>query len=211
MRTTFCHLALFMLAMACLGPLHAQNGTAAGTKKTAKPAVRQALFVGQGSASWLPESKLLPTAAEIETQAGKLSSRLRNQDPFGLSTFPREDDAPVVEEDIYRETPRITLNQALQTLKVNGVNLHRREFLIGGRTAGEGDVLELVFKGETFQAQVLEISASQVVFRDLQREETGILQHQVIPQLSIQPLQRIASQFESRMTPVEPAPLSDKP
>lgn len=201
-------LAALTLGLAATGL--AQQAQPAKKKPGASPA-RQALFIGLGSASWLPDSKLLPSAADIEARAGKLSSRLRNQDAFGLSTFPREDDAPVVEEDIYRETPRITLNQALQTLKVNGVNLHRKEFLIGGRTAAEGDVLELVFKGETFQAQVLEISASQVVFRDLQREETGILQHNVIPQLSIQPLQKVASQFESRMTPLEPAPTPAKP
>lgn len=192
-------------------PLQAQTAPSEAPKKPAKPVVRQALFVGLGAVSWLPDSKLLPRAEEIEKRASKLSSRLRNQDPFGLSTFPREDDAPVVEEDVYRETPRVTLNHALQTLKVNGVNLHRKEFLIGGRAAGEGDVLELAFKGEIFQAQVIEISATQVLFRDLKRDETGILQHQVIPQLRIQPMQKIASQLESRMIPIEPASLPAKP
>jgi hypothetical protein len=178
-------------------------------KKASTPK-RAALFVGNGSASWLPRTDLLPSADAIEAEAKKLGVRKRNMDPFGLSTFPREDDAPVVTEDIYRATPKITLNQALQTLKINGVNLQKKEILIGGRQAAEGDVVELVFKGEVFMAQVVEVGAAQLMFRDLQRNETGVLRHDILPQLAIEPLQKIASQFESRMTPVEPKP-STKP
>ncbi len=178
-------------------------------KKASTPK-RAALFVGNGSASWLPRTDLLPGADAIEAEAKKLGVRKRNMDPFGLSTFPREDDAPVVTEDIYRATPKITLNQALQTLKINGVNLQKKEILIGGRQAAEGDVVELVFKGEVFMAQVVEVGAAQLMFRDLQRNETGVLRHDILPQLAIEPLQKIASQFESRMTPVEPKP-STKP
>lgn len=191
------------LLLVCQIQVHGQTA-----KPKAKPPAqpRAALFIGSEKASWLPKAEILPKAESIETQAQKLSSRLRNLDPFGLSTFPREDDAPVIEEDIYRSTPKITLNQALQTLKINGVNLQRREFLIGGRQAGEGDVIELAFKSEIFQAQVIEVSATQLLFRDLKRDETGVLKHDIIPQLAIEPLQKIASQFESRMTPVEPVP-----
>lgn len=196
---------LLTLMVACI----ALASAGAQTKPVpAKPAAvkRAPLFAGNGTASWLPRTELLPSAETIEAQAKKLGVRQRNMDPFGLSTFPREDDAPVITEDIYRATPKITLNQALQTLKINGVNLPRKEFLIGGRQAAEGDVIELAFKGEVFQAQVTEVSASQLHFRDLQRDETGVLKHDILPQLSIEPLQRITSQLESRITPVEPAP-----
>jgi hypothetical protein len=189
--------SLMMMGFA-LVPVQAQT-------KPAAPG-RAALFIGNGSASWLPRTELLPKAESIEAQAKKLGVRQRNMDPFGLSTFPREDDAPVITEDVYRATPKITLNQALQTLKINGVNLPRKEFLIGGRRAAEGDVIELAFKGEVFLAQVIEVGATQLHFRDLQRDETGVLKHDILPHLSIEPLQKIASQLESRMTPVEPAP-----
>ncbi|HRH98855.1 MAG TPA: hypothetical protein PLB55_23140 [Prosthecobacter sp.] len=189
--------SLMMMGFA-LVPVQAQT-------KPAAPR-RAALFIGNGSASWLPRTELLPKAESIEAQAKKLGVRQRNMDPFGLSTFPREDDAPVITEDVYRATPKITLNQALQTLKINGVNLPRKEFLIGGRRAAEGDVIELAFKGEVFLAQVIEVGATQLHFRDLQRDETGVLKHDILPHLSIEPLQKIASQLESRMTPVEPAP-----
>lgn len=190
---------LFSLMMVGLALAPAQAQT--------KPAVakRAPLFIGNGTAGWLPRAELLPTAETIEAQAQKLGVRQRNMDPFGLSTFPREDDAPVITEDVYRATPKITLNQALQTLKINGVNLRHKEFLIGGRQAAEGDVIELAFKGEVFLAQVTEVGATQLHFRDLQRDETGVLKHDILPHLSIEPLQIITSQLERRITPVEPA------
>ncbi len=193
-----------ILIVSCLAAATVQAQTAPAKKASAPK--RAPLFVGNGTASWLPRTELLPNADAIEAEAKNLGVRKRNMDPFGLSTFPREDDAPVVTEDVYRATPKITLNQALQTLKINGVNLQRKEILIGGRQAAEGDVVELVFKGEVFMAQVVEVAAAQLLFRDLQRNETGVLRHDILPQLAIEPLQKIASQFESRMTPVEPKP-----
>ncbi|MDI1314138.1 hypothetical protein [Prosthecobacter sp.] len=192
---------MFILCGAAVTPALAQTKAAAAKPSAVK---RAPLFIGNGSASWLPRSDLLPSAEAIEAQAKKIGVRQRNLDPFGLSTFPREDDAPVITEDVYRATPKITLNQALQTLKINGVNLLRKEFLIGGRRAAEGDVIELAFKGEVFQAQVLEVGATQLHFRDIQRDESGVLKHDILPHLSIEPLQKIAAQMESRMTPMEP-------
>lgn len=197
---------LFSLAIVCASLVSAEAQTKPAAAKG--PVVKRVpLFVGNGTAGWLPRTEhLLPAADNIEAQATKLGVRQRNMDPFGLSTFPREDDAPVITEDVYRATPKITLNQALQTLKINGVNLPRKEFLIGGRQAAEGDVIELAFKGEVFLAQVVEVNATQLHFRDLQRNETGVLKHDILPQLTIEPLQKIVSQIEGRMTPVEPTP-----
>lgn len=200
-----------LLVMLCLPAFTAHAQTQPAKAKTTAPK-RAPLFVGSGTASWLPRAELLPSADTIEAEATKLGVRKRNMDPFGLSTFPREDDVPIINEDIYRATPKITLNQALQTLRINGVNLQRKEILIGGRQAAEGDVIELAFKGEVFMAQVTEVGAAQLSFRDLQRNETGMLKHAILPQLAIEPLQKIASQFESRMTPVEPqTPTPSKP
>ena len=192
----------FMMVSTSLVAVQAQTKPAA--PKVAVPK-RAPLFVGNGTVGWLPRTELLPNAESIEAQAKQLCVRQRNMDPFGLATYPRENDAPVITEDIYRATPKITLNQALQTLKINGVNLQRQEFLIGGRRAAEGDIIELAFKGEVFLAQITEVSATQLHFRDHPRDETGVLKHDILPHLSIEPLQIITSQLERRITPVEPA------
>jgi hypothetical protein len=152
----------------------------------------------------LPKTTILPKAEDIEAEAQKLSSRMRNMDPFGLSTFPREDSQPIFDEDSFRATQKITLNQALQTLRINGVNLKKKEFLIGGRNAQEGDVIELSFKGEVFQAEVLEVGASDILFRDIKRDESGVLRHEVVPNFKGEAIRNVASRAEGRMTPIEP-------
>ena len=190
------------------GVLNAQ--TASKTAKVASPQ-RQNLFVGSDTPGLLPLNKITPTAAELEIAAQKLSGRLRNQDPFDLATFPSEEAAqPVLDDELPRATVRITLNQALQTLKINGVNLVGKEFLIGGRNAFEGDVIELSFKGELFQAEVMEVTASQIVFRDLQRNESGVLSHKAVPNLSIEPMKSRTSPLIDKMTPMETSPSGKK-
>ncbi len=175
--------------------------------RPAEAAKRGRLFLGSDSsgAGWLPKVELLPNEQAMETGAKKLGARLRNIDPLGLSTFPREDDTPLFEEESLRETPRITLNQALQTLRLNGVSTSRREFLIGGRNVFEGDVIELLFKGEVFQALVVEVGYAELRFRDLIRGETGVLPHNLVPRLALEPLRRAASLLDGKAFPMEPA------
>ena len=190
------------------GVLNAQ--TASKTAKVASPQ-RQNLFVGSDTPGLLPLNKITPTAGELEIAAQKLSGRLRNQDPFDLATFPSQEAAqPLLDDELPRATVRITLNQALQTLKINGVNLVGKEFLIGGRNALEGDVIELSFKGELFQAEVMEVTASQIVFRDLQRNESGVLSHKAVPNLSIEPMKSRTSPLIDKMTPMETSPSGKK-
>jgi hypothetical protein len=201
-----CAMIFFILAASAVlitsaGALNTQNGSKAA--KAASPQ-RQNLFVGSETPGLLPLNKITPTSGELEIAAQKLSGRLRNQDPFDLATFPSEDAAqPILDDELPRATVRITLNQALQTLKINGVNLVGKEFLIGGRNAFEGDVIELSFKGELFQAEVMEVAATQIVFRDLQRNETGVLSHKAVPNLSLEPMKSKASTLIDRMTPME--------
>ena len=176
-------------------------------KKPATAAVP--LFVGQDTAPWLPKVTTLPKAAEVESRAQKLSSRVRNVDPFGVATFPREESLPViVEEDPARPTPKLTLNQALQTLKLNAVNLEKKEFVLGARSVFEGDVIELSFRNEIFRALVVEVGATEVVFRDLDREETGIMPHSVVRGLKLEPMQISPSRLDPHLAPMEPRSLN---
>jgi hypothetical protein len=175
--------------------------------RSAEPVKRGRLFIGSdsSSAAWLPKTTLLPKEQAMEEGARKLGARLRNIDPLGVPTFPREDSMPLFEEEELRETPRITLNQALQTLRINGVSLSRKEFLIGGRNVFEGDVIELLFKGEVFQAQVVEVGPAELRFRDLIRGEPGVLPHNLIPRLALEPLRRAAPLLDGKAFPMEPA------
>ena len=186
---------------------HAATMQAFDKSPAASPAKQQkALFIGGDTAGFLPPNKIVPTSTELEKIAEKLTSRLRNQDPFDLATYPTNELKPVTEDLEPRATVKLTLNQALQTLKLNGVNLGRQEILIGGRNAYVGDVVEIAYKGQVFQAQVLEIGATQVTFLDLERNEKGIFAHRAVPNLALEPINKAASQLFDKLIPVEPAP-----
>ena len=176
---------------------------AGSSRNTMAQAPRDSLFFGLDTAPWLPKTKDLPSGEDVEEMAQKLSSRIRNVDPFGVATFPREDADPLLGEDASRPTPRVTLNQALQTLKINGVNLIEKWVLIGGRNVVEGDVIELSFREEIFKALVVEVGAKEILFNDLERDETGVMPHSVIQQLEMEPLRQFIP-LESKMLPMEP-------
>lgn len=192
-------LAIFVVigfAMAMVPNLRAQTPA----EKPSKP-----LFIGKDTVTWLPKSASIPDAPEIEKKAEKLGSRARNVDPFGVPTFPTEEDAlPEEEENSSRPTPKVTLNQALGTLKVNGVNLSRKAFLLGGRNVYEGDMIELAFRDQLFKALVMEVGASNIVFHDFDRKEDGVIPHSIVRQLELQPVPQADAPLKARMTPMEP-------
>jgi hypothetical protein len=193
-----------LILLSCAADIAAQSSP---PRKPEVATKRSRLFIGRDSsgAAWLPKTSMLPDEQGMETAAQKLGARVRNLDPFGVPTFPRENAMPLYEEETLRATPRITLNQALQTLRLNGVNLGRKEFLIGGRNVFEGDVIEMVFKGEIFQALVVEVGHAELRFRDLIRDETGVLPHQLVPRLALEPMRRAPSGLDGKALPMEPA------
>lgn len=192
---------ILLFTLIGVGSLAAQSSS-----RVNDSAKRGRLFVGSDSSGvgWLPKTDLLPEEKVIESAAQKLGVRVRNVDPFGLPVFPREEMMPLFEDDSLRETPRITLNQALQTLRINGVNLARKEFLIGGRNVFQGDVVELLFNGEIFQAQVIEVGYAEMHFRDIIRGESGVLPHNLVPRLALEPIRKAAPLLNGKALPVEP-------
>lgn len=175
-------------------------GVASGQPQSATgstpPPKRTELFVGASDLSWLPKTSILPSALDINTRAQTMASRVRNLDPFGLSTFPKEEDVQSPQFDLSRPAERITLNQALKNLKVTGINLEKKEILMRGQNVFEGDVLMLSFKNEVFLAQIMEVGATQILFRDIKRQETGVLPHSLLPNLNLEPIQQRSSQRE---------------
>jgi hypothetical protein len=194
-----------LVATSLLAQGHASAQAPQPAAKKAPPPKRMALFTGYGTSSWLPKASILPSAEDIETAARKLSSRERNMDPFSLPTFPREEDLRAAVATVDRQTEKVTLNQALQSLKVTGINLDKKEILFRGRNVYQGDVMVLSFRDQVFYAQVVEINGTQILFRDVKRHETGVLPHSLLPHLELEPLQKRAglSGLEGRVSPME--------
>ena len=189
--------------MACL----TSQGVAQASKPQ-KPAVegnRTQWFVGNEKVTGLSGGMLLPTAAEIDANAQKLSARLRNVGPFGLQMFPFQEEIASTDVSVVRPTQKTTLNQALQSLRITAINLERREFLIGARNVFQGDVMELRFRDEMFAAEIVAVTATQIEFLDRQRQETGVLLHGLGRQLVLEPLQPRAreTRLAGKVAPME--------
>ena len=197
------NILVFLSGMACL----TSQGVAqtANPQKTVAAGKRAQWFVGNEKVSGLSGGTLLPTAAEIDASAQKLSARLRNVGPFGLPMFPAQEEIASTEVSVVRHTQKITLNQALQSLRVTAMNLERREFLIGARNIFQGDVMEVRFRDEIFAAEVVAVTATQIDFLDRQRQETGVLLHGLGRQLVLEPLQPRAreARLAGKVAPME--------
>jgi hypothetical protein len=191
----------FLLCL-CIPALAGVSGFAATPAKDKPVPKRAQLFVGNGTAPWLPKTPLLPTAAQIEIEARKLSSRLRNMDPFGLPTFPTEESLEPTVPQFDRPAQRITLNQALQSLKITGINLDKKEILFRGRNVFQGDVMVIAYKNEVFLAEVLDVGSTQILFRDVKRLETGVLPHTLVPHLELEPVRKQPG-LEGKVSPME--------
>jgi hypothetical protein len=202
MRARLGHAGLaLMLCASSTGAAEAPSSS-----KKLQPPSRAELFVGNGSAAWLPQTTSLPNAREIDNRAQKLGARQRNLEPFGLRMFPVDEQTPAVSSNIARAADRVTLNQALQTLRITGINLDKREFLIGARNVFIGDALELSFKGEVFLAEVVEVGPVQIVFRDNARQETGVMSHHLVQRFALEPLRSKPrdTALQHLLTPMEP-------
>lgn len=202
---TFTAAALLLVAATTTVTVRGEDTTVESPNQ--RPAAPQEpLFFGKDSATWLPKTESMLSGEDVEQIAQKLSSRSRNLDPFGVAVFPSEDAAPEEGKSSSRPTPKVTLNQALQTLKLNGVNLAQKAFLVGGRSVFEGDVIELAFREEVFQALVVDVGAQQIEFRDLEREETGMIPHSMFRRLELQRYEPVSPSLKKRMIPYGRSP-----
>jgi hypothetical protein len=195
-----------LLSILCLMAI----GSGALPAQTPQPRDLSKIFMGASDAPWLPKTKgrTLPNLEVIEQRARKLAARQRNLDAFALPVFPREPAPKKTDKkpQLQREAERITLNEALQTLRISAINLRRGEFLINGHEVGRGDTLVLGYKGLTFEAVVSEVGPQEIRFKEQQSGETGVLPHRVLPRFVPQAVAPQATQglLQGHATPIPP-------
>lgn len=140
------------------------------------------------------------TKIEKEEASKALTSKLRSIDPFGLPTYPKpKEDKP---EDVIEsptttssEPERITLGHALRTIKINGINLERAEVLMGSRNMYEGDIAEILYKGQTFMAELTEVSGYRLVFIDTKTKEEFTKTLSMLPAPNFEPSKKLDSKL----------------
>lgn len=140
------------------------------------------------------------TVIEKEEASKALGSKFRSIDPFGLPTYPTAAEEQI-EEEVEPTSPeatapeRITLGHALRTMKINGINLERAEVLFGSRNMFEGDIAEILYKGQTFMAELTEVSGYRLVFVDTKTKEEYTKTLNMLPAPNFEPAKGLDSRL----------------
>ena len=121
--------------------------------------------------------RLGESAAQTAWREAHLLSHLRGIDPFGITIRgPYKGLPPVAEHQPEQPNPLNlaaaaaklpTLEKAVQAIPIGGVDVGRREILIGSRSVHEGDLLVLESGGSRFVVWVQSVEERGVTFCDI--------------------------------------------
>lgn len=125
------------------------------------------------------------TEPYIRARAAIFSMRNRMTDPFGLNQDPNV--KPVVKNIVANKPrrqaalPPTPLSEIVKQIRVTTIMPSEKKFLVGVRIFSEGDEFPLVYRGKTLQVRIMEVSAQQIIFKNIASGEVGILQADVLP------------------------------
>lgn len=187
----------FVAALSCLslqaGIAMSQSAGSVGAKPPAAPASsapkKEVAAGGKNAAA----STILPSRfvgeAEYEpyinSLTAQLSMKVRTTDPFGQLQDPNA--KPVIKSSVAKNTKRQVQVQAtpfpdiIKRISVNTIMPRERKFLIGPRTYKQGGTLSIIHRGKTILAQITDVSARQIDFRNSETGETATLRIEALP------------------------------
>lgn len=123
--------------------------------------------------------------AYLEGQSSVFLARGRARDPFAQMQDP--DAKPVVRVTKTANKPRQSSTQVtpfseiIRLIDVKVVMPKEQKFLLGNRQFGLGDIVPLRFRGKPLRAEVTEINARSINFRNSDTGETGTRTLDVLP------------------------------
>lgn len=123
--------------------------------------------------------------AYIAAMAARLSMRDRPRDPFGLSSNPSAEDAPVIStnnQPVVQAAAKVPFEDIVQSIRVTAIMPAEKQFLVGSRAIREGDVLPLVSADGTVQVRVLGVRTGEILFENTADKSTATLRSQAMPQ-----------------------------
>lgn len=117
--------------------------------------------------------------AYVESLAKQFSSGTRATDPFGQ---PQDPEAklvakPTTTDKITRRVAPVAptaLSEIVSQIPITMVKPKAKGFSVEGREFHVGDKLPINFRNIQIQTEIVEVSASRVVFRNVQTKEVGI-------------------------------------
>lgn len=187
----------FLAAFSCFvlqtGIAMSQAAGNFGSKPVASPPTSAARKDASTAGKSTPSSSVLPSRfvgeadfePYISSLAGQLSMKVRATDPFGQLQDPNA--KPVIKSSVAKNTKRQVQVQAtpfpeiIKRITVNTIMPRDRKFLIGPRTYKQGGTLSIIHRGKTILAQITDVSARQIDFRNSETGETATLKIEALP------------------------------
>lgn len=119
----------------------------------------------------------------VETTAAVFLMRGQETDPFGLIQDPNI--KPLVKTSPTSTRPVIIpatpFPEIIRLIQVNTVVLGEQSFLINSRMVKKGEVLPIHFRGKEIRAQVIEVSARKISFKNLDTGEVASREMDMLP------------------------------
>ena len=183
-------LAMILLLLAMAPRLHAQSADIF-IPKPDEP-------IAEGSESTNNEVKPEPVDDTPSRFAGKdiapytasraavFSMRNRETDPFGLNQDPNV--KPVVRKianklPVKRQAalPPTPLSDIVKLIRVTTIMPGEKQFLVGVRSFSESEEFPLIFRGKKMRMKILEVTAQNILFENLDNGEKASLMTEMLP------------------------------
>lgn len=121
-----------------------------------------------------------------QARAAVFSMVKRETDPFGLHQDPSVKPAPKkisnqLPEKRLAALPPTPLSDIVKLIRVTTIMPGEKKFLVGVRTFSEGDEFSLLFQSKRMRMKVTEVSATSIVFTNLDNGEKASLETGMLP------------------------------
>lgn len=123
----------------------------------------------------------------ILAHSSELAMRDRATDPFGLYQDPKakpkiKNPSSLSPNRRLSALPPVSLSEIIKLIKVTTIMPKEKQFLVEGRLFKESEEFPLVFQGRTKRMKVLGVSATHIIFQDLDSSEEASLKIEVLPE-----------------------------
>lgn len=183
-------LALSLAWPMSLAAQSAGNFSPALVPQTKPAATKDEKPAAEAAASPIPQIPSRYAGGEINTYIASLSAafsiRERATDPFAQSQDPSvKPIKPKISSSSNARAaqyPTIKFSEIISKISVTTVMPGEGRFLIKDRSFRKGDRFPIQFGAKTYRTEIVEVSARNILFRNLENGETGSLALDVMPQ-----------------------------
>lgn len=182
---------LAILATACPTAVSAQSAENFNPELVTptKPAVTKEEKAA-AEAGPIPQVASRYAGAELDSYIASLSAvfsiRSRPTDPFCQSQDPtaKPPKPKVTQSPIARPTtlPTVKFSEVIARIPVTTVIPGEDKFLVGARSFLKGERFPIRYGARTYQVQILEVNARNILFRNVESGESGTLTLELMPQ-----------------------------